>query len=161
MIGKPVPPYTSPGDYIINLMHAKEKPDAAEIKVQNEMYNAYDTHTRKGVRDQMRSDMERAPEIGSSALKQMRGSSFALQCKLLFFRAFMNLFRNKQLFQARIVQTVVIAIVVDILFFRRTGYGMQDVRDKNSAIYLMSVIQLMNTIQSVVLSCMLHGHHTL
>ncbi len=154
-IGKPIPQYTNPGDYVINLMHAKEKPDASEIKLQNEMFAAYDTHARKSITEQITHDMEKAAPIDASAMKELRGSTFGQQCKVLLVRAFKNLIRNKRLTQARIFQTIIISIVLDILFYRKTGFGQQDVRSKNSVLFFMSMTQMMGTMQSVVLSCTL------
>ncbi len=134
-------------------MHAKEKPDAAEIKLQNELYGAYDTQLRKGITEGIASDMAKATPIDSSVLSKMRGSSFSQQFKQLLTRAFRNLTRSKQLTQARIFQTVIIAIVLDILFFRKTGYDQQTVRSKSSVLFFLSMTQLMGTLNSVVLSC--------
>ncbi len=154
-IGKPIPPYTNPGDYVINLMHSKEKPDAAEIKMQNEMYSAYDKHIRTSVKEEMASDMAKSAPLDTARMKNMRGISFGLQCKLLLDRAFKNLFRNKHLTQARIIQTVVIAIVLDILFFRKTSNDQQDVRSRNSVLFFLAMTQLFSTLESVVLSCIM------
>ncbi len=134
-------------------MHAKEKPDAADIKLQNELYGAYDTQLRKGITAGIASDMAKAAPIDTAVLMKMRGSSFAHQFKHLLTRAFRNLFRNKQLTQARIFQTVIIAVVLDILFFRKTGYEQQVVRSKSSVLFFLSMTQLMGTLNSVVLSC--------
>ncbi len=148
-----MPPYTSPGDYIINIMHSKEKPDAAEIRTQNELYNAYDTYLRKGVKDEISAEMSRAVPLDNATINRLRGSTFGQQCRQLLVRAFKNMFRNKHFVQARIAQTICIAVVLDILFFRKTSYGTQDVRSKNSVIIFITISQFMDTLESVVLSC--------
>ncbi|MDR3549465.1 MAG: ABC transporter permease [Candidatus Pacebacteria bacterium] len=134
-------------------MHAKEKPDEAEIKTQNELYNAYDSLVRKSVKEDVTETMAKAAPLDRSAVDLTRGSTFGSQCRQLLLRAFRNLIRSPSFIQARIIQTIVVAIVLDILFFRKTGYGQQETRDKNSVLFFTITTQLMFTMESVILSC--------
>ncbi len=134
-------------------MHAKEKPDATEIKLQEELYEAYDVNTRKGIQAVINEEVEKATPLDKSKVDLLRGSSFIQQFRCLMLRAFRNLFRNERFTHARVIQTVVIAIVLDILFFRKTANDTQSVRDKDSALYFSVKSQMMMTMQSVILSC--------
>ncbi|MDR3548295.1 MAG: hypothetical protein P4M11_08550 [Candidatus Pacebacteria bacterium] len=134
-------------------MHAKEKPDAAEIKLQNELYEAYDVNTRKAIQMEIVDESEKSVPLDKGMVDRLRGSDFTQQFRNLLVRSFKNLFRNEQFTRARIMQTVVVAIVLDILFFRKTAYDTQSVRDKNSVLFFINNSQLMFTLQSVILSC--------
>lgn len=134
-------------------MHSKEKPDPKDILIQTELYNAYEERIRGSVKKEIADAMNRAAPLDPASVKQMRGSSFSHQLGELLKRTFKNLIRNKHFIQARIMQTVVVSVLLDLLFNNKDSWDRQDVRDKNSVLFFICTSQLMFTMQSVILSC--------
>lgn len=151
-IGKPIPEYTNPADQLIKLMHAKEKKEDDDIKMQNELFENYDTKLRPAIMADMKSLKEKAPPMDKHALGQFRASGFWLQFEQLMYRAFKNVIRNTTFTKVRVGQIVILGILLDILFWNKETYDEGDVRDKNGAYFFICTSQFMLAIQSVLLT---------
>ena len=136
-------------------MHAKEKPDPEDIKTQNELFESYNINLRKAIEDEIPSLEAKAVPLDQQRLSKFRASTFMTQFKQLIYRAFKNLSRNTTFTRVRVGQIVVLGILMDILFWDKRGYDKGNVNDKNGAYFFICNSQLMLSIQSVLLTCIL------
>jgi hypothetical protein len=155
MIGHEIPAYTNPADQLIKLMHAKEKPDPDDIKMQEELFNNYNQHIRASIENEVAEAEKESLQLNKKRLSQFRASSFCTQFQQLILRAFKNLLRNTTFTRVRIGQVIVIGILMIILFWNKKGYGQDNVNGKNGAFFFICTSQLMLSIQSVLLTCTL------
>lgn len=153
MIGREIPPYTNPADQLIKIMHAKEKPTKEDIRGQNELFESYNKHLRPAIESQIPDLVKSAVALKQDKLSEFRATSFSLQFDQLLNRAFKNVIRNSTFTTVRIVQTVVIAVLLCLLYWRKTDLDYDDIRDKNSALFFICTCQFMLSIQSVLLTC--------
>ena len=153
MVGREIPPYTNPADQLIKLMHAKEKPDLEDIKMQNELFDCYDKHLRGGIQQDVTQLKEQTPPLDTKRLNLFRASDFLLQFNQLTIRAFKNMIRNVTFIKVRFIQIIILGILLDLLFWNKRSYDEGDVRDKNGAFFFICTLQFMLSIQSVVLTC--------
>ncbi len=152
-IGKEIPAYTNPADQLIKLMHAKEKPDPEDIKMQNELFESYDANIRSAIKADIKEVSDKAPKIDSAVMKSFRASSFTLQFEQLLIRAFRNMIRNTTFTRVRVGQIIILGVLLDILFWNKESYSYEDVKDKNGAFFFICTSQFMLSIQSVLLTC--------
>jgi len=155
MIGYEIPPYTNPADQLIKVMHAKEKPDSEDIKIQEELFNNYDQHIRASIKNEVAEAGKESLPLNKERLSQFRASGFCTQSQQLTLRAVKNLLRNITFTRVRIGQVVVVGILMIILFWNRSGYDRDNVNSKNGALFFICTSQLMLSIQSVILTCTL------
>lgn len=153
MIGHEIPPYTNPADQLIKLMHAKEKPEPEDIKEQEELFANYNRHLRSAIEDEMKEAESRSQPLNKEQLTKFRASSFATQFHNLMVRASKNLVRNITISRVRIAQVVFLGIFMDILFWNKDGYDLENVESKNGAFFFICMSQLMLSLQSVILTC--------
>lgn len=152
-INKEIPKYTNPADYLIKAIHAKENPDKEDIKQQNILFKEYDDRLKQGIFNEMDELQKLSSELNQDKLKEFRVSSFGLQFCQLLKRCSLNLIRNATLTRVRTGQIIILGILIDILFWNKSSYSQGDVRDKNGALFFISVSQFMLSIQSVLLTC--------
>lgn len=155
MIGHDIPPYTNPADQLIKVMHAKEKPEPEDLRMQEELFDNYNRHIRSSIEDEIAEAEKESIPLNKKRLNQFRASSFCMQFQQLMSRAFKNLLRNITFTRVRIGQVIVVGILMDILFWNKSGYGQDHVRAKGGAFFFMCTSQLMLSIQSVLLTCSL------
>jgi hypothetical protein len=152
-IGNAIPKYTNPADHLIKLIHAKEKPDQKDIELQNKFFQNYDTILKPKIAKEMTEIKSKVNELDKKRLQGFRVSSFGLQFQQLMIRAFRNTCRNPTFTRVRTIQTIILGILNLILFWNKSTYGMQDVKDKNGCLFFVCTSQFMLAIQSVLLTC--------
>ena len=153
MIGKPIPPYTNPADRIIVMMHAKENPEPEDIARQQELFDNYNKHLRPAIENSMPGLAEAAPPIDPKLLGQFRSAGFMLEFNQLLSRGFRNFIRNNISTWVNLGQAVIISIIIDILFWNKSGQSQQMVRERSNALLAAVVYIFLHSINSVLLTC--------
>jgi len=99
---------------------------------------------------------DEAEPLDAKKLTEQQQNTLYDQFVQLMKRTFKNLTRNTKFIVVRIGQMVIVGLIMMILFWDIRGYDYNTVRNKNGAYYFVCVAQLMLSVQSVILTCILN-----
>eukprot|EP00667_Euglena_gracilis_P001372 EG_transcript_1372 len=148
-LGYDCPQYTNPADYIMKLLRldlGKDADTVADLKK-----DLGDQRSQEFISEwRMREPQYLIPRDPPSELDPPAPlPSWASQLRSLFWRAFLNMARNKMLFRVRLVQAIFFGVFVGCIFLR-LGHDQAAIQARIGAIFFTLINQTMPALMGIV-----------
>lgn len=135
------------------MLHAKENPSQEDIDSQKELFAAYIEHIRPKIDEEIPALTAKSPPIDEKSLNKYRTVGFGVEFQQLMSRCFRNFIRNSISTWVNLGQTIIISVIMDILFWNKSGYDQRMVRERTNALLGAGIYTFLHSINSVLLSC--------
>lgn len=148
-LGYHVPTYANPADYFLKEFFMPYKKKDSDYKKLNDVVEGYNKHQKDKVKEE--DEQISYEEVTEDRLNaQSKKASFFKELGLLLRRTAKNLVRDPQSSRVRVIQTVVMAVLI-ILVFWDMGNDQQGIDGKAGFAFFISINQIMTALFSVLL----------
>ena len=143
-LGYECPESTNPPDYYMRIMHIINRHNLTddEIKKLDLFYSSYKTIEKSAL-----SEIKSIGPLTLNTDKKASKAGFILEFKTLSKRAFLNSMRNPMLFGITLMQFIVNAALIDILF-RDLGHDTSAVQSRQGVLYFSVIVLIMFGVQA-------------
>jgi ABC-type multidrug transport system ATPase subunit len=139
-IGYPLPPKYNPADWIIDLISitTREKKEEDEQRVQAiiEHFESTQTIQIPPIPDNYERNFKKYSKYSAN---------WFVQFFVILWRSTINIYRDSRLTIARLMQTVILAVLVGLIFLR-LGYNQRAVQNRVGVLFFVVINQAMNTL---------------
>ena len=149
-IGFICPKYANPADFFLKEFYVPFKKTITDEEKLQKLVSSYNDKMKDGITKE--NDEIKYHEVNESSIKKSVGSvSLLKELWLLTVRSVKNLKRNPQASRVRLMQTLIMAILV-ILVFWNMGTDTDGINGKSGYAFFVSINQVMTALFSVLLT---------
>lgn len=147
-LGYDAPPNYNPADFVIDLVAETAIDSSTADKSQYEADVQRIEHIVK-VYDETQAPLLKPPTLTTEMKQDFKirkyQSNWVVQFAVVLWRSVVNVARDRLLFFARLFQTVIMAVLVGLIYFR-IGYNQRNIQDRTGVLFFSMLNMTMGTV---------------